>query len=60
MKYAGYVGNKHLKIRTTRFFDTEKEVVGNFEFVKPCANWEQQMEWNRQRVGNYATCPVEE
>ena len=59
-KYAGYVGNKHLRIRVTPFFDSELEVRGDFEFIAPCGNWDEHLRWNQQRVGNYAQCPVQE
>lgn len=60
VKYAGYVGNKHLSIRVTPFFNSAAEVDGEFEFTAPCANWQEHQRWNQQRVGNYAQCPVQE
>jgi hypothetical protein len=58
IKYAGYVGNKHLRIRVTPFFDAASAVRGKFEFIDVCANWQEHQRWNQQRVGNYAACPV--
>ena len=60
VKFAGYVGNKHLSIRVTPFFNSAAEVTGNFEWIAECANWEEHMKWNKERAGNYASCPVEE
>jgi hypothetical protein len=59
-KFAGYVGNKHLRIRVTPFFDSAAEVTGSFEFIDQCGNWREHQQWNKQRVGNYAQCPVQE
>lgn len=60
VKYAGYVGNKHLRIRVTPFFCAASEVAGNFEFIAECGNWQEHQRWNQERVGNYAQCPVQE
>jgi hypothetical protein len=60
VKFAGYVGNEHVQVRKTPFFDTRAEVVGEFDFIAPCANWREHQRWNRDRVGNYAQCPVVE
>ena len=60
VKFAGYVGNKHLRIRTTAFFDRPDAVQGNFDWVAECGNWQEHQRWNAQRVGNYAACPVQE
>lgn len=60
VKFAGYVGNKHLRIRVTPFFDSAAEVKGAHEFIAECGNWQEHQRWNAQRVGNYAQCPVQE
>lgn len=68
MKYAGHNGNKHFAVRVTPFFDSAAEVwaharlsaLTNVDFVAPCANWQEHMRWNKERVGNYANCPVQE
>ena len=67
MKYAAYVGNDFCKIRVTPFFDTipEARAAGaktdhGVSFVAPCSNWPEHQRWNAARVGNYATCPVQE
>ena len=60
IKYAGYVGNKHCRIRVTPFFDSRAEVRGDFEFTAECANWQEHQRWNKERAGNYAQCPVQE
>lgn len=60
-KFAGYVGNQHMAVRVTPFFDRPAEVTGEkFAFVAPCTNWEEHQRWNQERVGNYAQCPVAE
>lgn len=66
-KYAAYNGNDFCKIRVTPFFNTRSEAseaarkVGELAaFTAPCANWQEHMKWNTERVGNYASCPVVE
>lgn len=67
MKYAAYAGNDFCKVRLTPFFDTREEAraAANMAnhlsaFIAPCANWQEHMKWNSERVGNYAQCPVTE
>lgn len=67
MKYAAYTGNQHLSIRLTPFFDSRAEARQaaldqghTTAWVAPCANWQEHQRWNRERVGNYASCPVQE
>jgi hypothetical protein len=67
MMIAAYVGNKHAKVRVTPFFATHEEArnaavsSGHLEaFTQECANWQEHQRWNRERVGMYATCPVQE
>jgi len=67
MKFAAYNGNDHCKVRVTTFFDTRAEAADAAKaaghltaFVAPCANWKEHMKWNIERVGNYASCPVDE
>ncbi|WP_075588317.1 hypothetical protein [Rhodoferax antarcticus] len=59
-KYAGYIGNGHITIRTTPFFDSADAVIGKFDYVQKCGNWQEHMKWNAERVGMYATAPVTE
>lgn len=61
MKFAAYSGNEFVKIRTTPFFDTRAEARAadpGAAFVAPCGNWKEHQQWNIDRVGNYAECPV--
>ena len=67
MKFAAYLGNEHCKVRLTPFYDTRAEAHGAARaaghltaFVAPCANWQEHMRWNVQRVGMYKDCPVAE
>jgi hypothetical protein len=66
-KIAAYVGNKHAKARVTPFFDTHEEArkvaiqAGHLEaFTQECANWQEHQRWNSERVGMYASMPVQE
>lgn len=66
-KFAAYNGNDFCKIRVTPFFDTRAEAASAarnagelIAFTAPCANWQEHMRWNQERVGNYRDCPVTE
>ena len=67
MKFAAYNGNDFCKVRITPFFDSRAEAAAAAKsaghltaFTAPCANWQEHQRWNAERVGNYASCPVQE
>lgn len=64
-KFSAKVGNLNVSIRVTPFFKTRAEVMVHaakneisYEFIDVTANWEEHVQWNTDRKGNYADCPV--
>jgi hypothetical protein len=66
-KFAAHIGNMHASVRVTAFFDSAiqaREAASSLghkdAWVCEISNWKEHQEWNKQRVGMYATNPVQE